>query len=359
MSKALMTSQTAIATLKGEGMMTALKAVLPPSMSVEKFIAIASAEIKSPALAKVTEPSSIVLSVYHAAKLGLSLNKHMGEAYLVPFSDYKSGKTLAQFIPGYKGVIKLARQAGVKDIQVTMVYEKDEFSWWEDETGTHYKLIPTMEAKPGKMVAVVTRAVLEDGTVSVLLSRRNKLDKIKDMAMKKTRGSGPWKDWEDEMYLKTAVKQHCKLLPQSEQTAMAFRQDDAFEGAPVDGEVPEELAGIIDADYTEVVEQVNAGASEEVATGKPEVSKVVPKTAQATTPTQPTPEPAPATAPEADGYIGYMQSLAEKLGMSSEQALDKLKFGIGKMCSSFAEVPVADRHKAQQYLEVLVKKAGK
>jgi recombination protein RecT len=277
-SKAVTTAATAIATLNTPNLIKALKAVLPKGMSVDRYLAIAVAEIKGVSLAKVTVPESIIVAVYHAAKLGLSLNPHMKEAYLVPFNDRKNNRCLAQFIPGFKGLQKLCRNAGMKDMSVTVVYSGDSFDWWEDETGTHYTLRPLNELDRGTIKAVVTRATLPDDTVSVKITPIDYLTKVMESALKKTNGTGPWKDWPEEMAAKTGIKYHCKSLPQSEQLASAIAADEVFEGAPIDSSVPSELSGAVDADYTDIVNQTNEASQK--APNKPVTE--APKPADAT-----------------------------------------------------------------------------
>jgi len=256
------TALVAVERLRNPQMILALKGVLPAGLSVERFVAIAAAEIKSQALSKVEDVNSILLGVFHSAKLGLSLNPHMGEAYLIPFSckvqkqDPANGQIVtkkeitAQFIPGYKGLIRLARNAGMRDIQPVVVHERDSFDYHEDETGFHFTLKVCPEMNRGKVICVITRATLEDGTISVKPTWIDKLEKVKAAALIKTRNTGPWTTHPEEMMAKTGIRGHCKTLPQSDALATAIRADEMVEeGAPADNTIPSELDGIIDADY--------------------------------------------------------------------------------------------------------------
>jgi len=276
MSQQKNTALVAVEKLKSPEMVKAIRGVLPETVSVDRFLAIAAAEIKNPNLASITDVSSILLGVFHSAKLGLSLNPHMGEAYLVPFrckvkrrdaatGEMVEGKeTIAQFIPGYKGLVKLARNAGLKDIQPTVVHEKDEFEHWEDEAGFHFKLKTSHELNRGRVVCVITRAILNDGTSSIKVTWADKLEKIKKAALNKTHNTGPWDTHPDEMAAKTGIRHHCKTLPQTDALAYAVRADETLEGGPVDGAVPDELAGVVEADYQVVNEPADTSSKPDV-----------------------------------------------------------------------------------------------
>ena len=69
-----------------------------------------------------------------AGELGLEVGGLLGEAYLVPFNNkVKHGNTerwekQAQCIPGYKGLIKLARQSGEIESVSARLHGVDKFS---------------------------------------------------------------------------------------------------------------------------------------------------------------------------------------------------------------------------------------
>jgi recombinational DNA repair protein RecT len=175
-------------------------------------------------------------------------------------------------------VVKLARQAGMKDMYATVVHEKDRYRYWEDDSGRHYELERTQEDDPGKVKCVISRAVLEDGSISLTETPWIKIKKIRDQALTKTRGTGPWCDWPEEMMIKTGLKQGCKTLPQSDNLAAALSADDGVEiGIPA--AVPEEMIGAVDAEYKELVDESREAAKEEPAAEapKPESKAPVPE----------------------------------------------------------------------------------
>jgi recombination protein RecT len=261
---------------------------MPRGVDVSRWLAITSAEIKGPELAKVEDVNSILIGIFQAAKMGLSLNKTMGEAYLVPFNVSQkqpdgSWKKLriAQMMPGYKGLTKLARQAGVKDVRSTVVFKKDDFQCYEDESGVHFTLKPCMEEDRGGAVAVVASATLEDGSTTARLVRLPELLKTEKDALAKTQGKGPWVDHRDEMLAKTGIRRLCKHLPQREELAMAIRADEVWEDGVKQSEIPSELVqhGIVDASYQEVIDSQESSQSR--TGGKPVVEMPQPSATQA------------------------------------------------------------------------------
>lgn len=102
----------------------------------------------SPQLQKAFQdsPLTIIQSALKAAAFNLPIDPALGQAYIVPFNDYKSGKTNAQFIMGYKGLIQLAIRTGAySKLNVTDVRQGElisfdrltediEISFVQDET---------------------------------------------------------------------------------------------------------------------------------------------------------------------------------------------------------------------------------
>lgn len=65
----------------------------------------------NPALGKCDQVS-IIAACLQAQTLNLSLNKNMGQAWIVPFEDRKNNRTMATFQIGYKGYVQLAIRSG-------------------------------------------------------------------------------------------------------------------------------------------------------------------------------------------------------------------------------------------------------
>ena len=111
-----------------------LAAALPRHMHADRMIRLACTEFaKNPMLQDCT-PVSVFGSIIQASQLGLEIGV-LGQAYLIPFKkNFKVGgewksQMECQFIPGYKGLIALARRSGeVTSIETNIVYDQDKFS---------------------------------------------------------------------------------------------------------------------------------------------------------------------------------------------------------------------------------------
>ena len=96
-----------------------LKKALPPHVSVEKFLRVAMTALQqNPGLVNM-DRNSLFASVVTAAQLGLLPDAQLGEAYFVPF------KGKVTLIPGYRGLIKLARQGDIGFVEAEIVCAHD------------------------------------------------------------------------------------------------------------------------------------------------------------------------------------------------------------------------------------------
>lgn len=178
---------------------------LPSQMNPERMARIATTVLKStPALARCT-PHSFLGALMTASQLGLEPGP-LGESYFVPF-----GRDVT-FIPGYRGLIKLARNSGLLvDIWAEIVYEKDEFAY---TLGLHRDLkhVPATGER-GKPIYVYAAAQLKDGGTPFVVLTHAEVEAIRSRS--RASKNGPWvSDW-GPMAKKTAVKQLAKWLPLS------------------------------------------------------------------------------------------------------------------------------------------------
>lgn len=191
---------------------------LPKHMNPDRMARIATTVLRqTPALARCT-PESFLGALMTASQLGLEPGP-LGEAYLVPY-----GNTVT-FIPGYRGLVKLAFQSGrMESIAAHVVYEADEFTY-------QLGLSQVLEHKPaltddrGKPVAVYAVARFKDGGHAFEVMGISQVEAIR--ARSKAGRSGPWvTDW-DAMARKTVVKQLAKWLPLSPEFADAAARDES------------------------------------------------------------------------------------------------------------------------------------
>lgn len=208
---------------------------LPKHMNPDRMARIAlTAFRQSPFLGKCDQ-LTIFAAVVQSAQLGLEVGL-MGEAHLVPFKTKDGWK--CQLIPGYQGLIKLARNSGlVKDIYAHEVREKDEFQMvlGLERSLTHKPLtengFPASDDARGKITGFYAVAVFKDGTISFVAMSRHEVERIRDnskgyQASKRNNLPSPWDSEFTAMGVKTAIRRLCKFMPKSPELATALSLDD-------------------------------------------------------------------------------------------------------------------------------------
>jgi len=215
-----------------------IMAALPRHMTAERMIRVCNT-----AVAKVPElldcdPRSLIGAIVQASQLGLEPDGTLGHAYLIPFNNRKSGRKECQFIPGYKGLIELARRSGqISTIYAQCVYANDRYSF-------AFGLDPKLEHTPtdgdrGDMVAAYAVARLRDGGAQFEWLWKKEVDSVRQQS--RAGNSGPWVTHYGEMAKKTALRRLCKLLPTSPELARAVALDEQAESS-----VPQGLDSLVD-----------------------------------------------------------------------------------------------------------------
>jgi len=192
-----------------------IAARLPKHMTVERVMKVLmTAAVKTPKIMECTK-ESIFLSIYQGAELGLEPGSSLGEGYLVPYSN------TCQFIPGYRGLIALARRSGeIVSIEAHTVHVKDEFVI---EFGLNPRLVHRpafLEPDRGDIVGFYAVARLKDGGIQYEFMSRGEVDAIR--AKSKAGKFGPWVDHYPEMGKKTVIRRLAKMLPLSVEMAGAL-----------------------------------------------------------------------------------------------------------------------------------------
>jgi recombination protein RecT len=217
-----------------EAMKSQIALALPKHVTPERLLRVAMTSIQRTPKLLECDRTSLYAAVMTAAQLGLEPDGVLGQAYLVPFA----GKV--QFIPGYKGLITLARNSGeVSSIQAQPVCEGDEFSfsYGSDE---HLHHVPALGER-GKLTHFYAYARFKDGSFHYEVMSLAQVLAVRDgskgwqAAVKYAKpGQGPDSPWHthfEEMGRKTAIRRVAKYLPLSVQRAAAI--DEAVErGVP-------------------------------------------------------------------------------------------------------------------------------
>lgn len=206
----------------------AIAKALPRHMNPERMARIATTVLRqTPALSRCT-PESFLGALMTASQLGLEPGA-LGEAYFVPYG------TVCTFIPGYRGLIKLARQSGlVADIYAEVVRANDSF---QVKLGLNRDIQHDIvdRVNRGDVTDVYAVAKFKDGTSTFVTMTVAEVEAIRTRS--KAGRNGPWvTDWE-AMAKKTAVKQLSKWLPLSAEFNTA---------AVLDGSVRTEVGDLVD-----------------------------------------------------------------------------------------------------------------
>lgn len=199
-----------------EAQRTRITQVIPAAMAgftPSRAIAVVlDACARQPALLEC-DPKTVVRACIAAAEVGLELGSPLGEAYLVPFYNGKRGCKEAQFIPGYKGLIKLmSLDSRVSHVDATLVCEADTFEW---ERGTHPKVVhrPGIGTKRlrGDIIAAYSVIHYAHGAAAFEVMDIDELNEIRDESQKKDKyKTGPWWKYTSEMYRKCPIRRLAK-----------------------------------------------------------------------------------------------------------------------------------------------------
>ncbi len=269
--------------LKGllERNMASLKQILPKHVSPERLVkTLLMAVSRQPDLLECTQ-ESIIEGVMRSAELGLDLSGTLGEAYLVPFNTKikipdKSAKgyceefrKLATFIPGYRGLAKLARQSGeVGRIEAEPVYEADRFVFKKGTTAA-LEFEPAFTSPDrGKCLGYYALIMTKDDS-QPLVAEFMSMKQVKAIQAQAKSGKSPaWRNHFDEMGRKTVFRRAAKWAPLSgEKWQNALSADnadfdlDSFEVVEATATAAPSAAAIIGEPEAPTI---NAGAREYV-----------------------------------------------------------------------------------------------
>jgi recombination protein RecT len=182
---------------------------LPENVPAKRFVrAAVTAVLQNPALAEA-QPDSIIQALLRSAQDGLLPDGR--EAALIVFNT-KDGKK-AQYLPMIGGYRKIAAEYGWS-LRTSVVYEKDEFDF---ELG----LDPRLEHRPvrpgaeqGEPIAAYAVARHKHFPTEFEVMTKAEINKVR--ASSRSSDVGPWEDWTEQMWEKTAGRRLFKKLPLGE-----------------------------------------------------------------------------------------------------------------------------------------------
>ena len=250
---------------------------LPKHMDPDRLARIATTVLRQTPQLGAADPASFLGALMTCAQLGLEPGP-LGHAYLVPFRNNKTGTIEVTFIPGYRGLLDLARRSGqVQSVAAHVVKDGDHFDY---TLGLH----PRLEHKPGDQRGQTTHvyAVVhyKDGGYDMEVMSTQDVEDIR--ARSKAAKSGPWvSDW-DEMARKTVLRRLAKRMPMAVEMAQAVAQDERVRTAispdeldvtpPTADPDPEAIDGEVVDDWPQTAAPPDAEPAGEPAPGPAEAA---------------------------------------------------------------------------------------
>lgn len=213
------------------------------ALDPERFTRIALTVVRQNRKLMACRANTVLGALMTCAQLGLEPGP-LGEAYLVPYGD------VCTFLPGYRGLVKLAWNSGqIKHIDADVVYEDDLFDY---EKGTS----PFLRHKPargerntvnGATHAYAVVSMTNGGSSFVVLSVEE-VERIRRTYSKSGhKNDNPWQTEWSEMAKKTVLRRLSKIMPLSAGVNLALAAEGTVRtnveqsieeaAATVDGEV--------------------------------------------------------------------------------------------------------------------------
>lgn len=305
--------------LQGDAFKRELSALLPKTMSPERFAKIAFQAVhRNPDLLKCTQESFFNCLLQLGA---IGLEPDGRRSHLIP---YGSECTL---IIDYKGIAEiLRRNHDVSSMHCDVVYTRDEY---DAEQGTNQHLRhKRAHGDRGVPILAYSFVRLPDGSQEFEEMTIGEIEAVRKRS--KSPNKGPWvTDW-DAMARKSVFRKHSKMLPLSPESREAIERDD-------DGDSLAEPVGFAN---TVPAKAVIAQAPERPRRGRP--PREIP---QDTIPFPPAEEPAQETSSVAQQQQGEAPVSAAKpppLSQSVKEKLDAAGFKEPELLGILVAVRLAD-----------------
>jgi recombination protein RecT len=211
---------------------TRLQHLLPPHIAPVQFEAVVMTAVRRSPQLLHADRASLFEACVQAASHGLLPDGSDG--IITTFKDTRSGKTLAQWLPMVKGILKRARELGdLTAINAYPVYEADNF---HVELGDTPKIthVPSMGTKRGEIVAAYAIFKNGDEVIHREIMTREEIDKTRKVS--RASSGGAWRDWYPEMARKTVIRRGAKSVPMSMALSEIIQHEDQY----VDFNMPKE-----------------------------------------------------------------------------------------------------------------------
>lgn len=177
--------------------------VMPPGVTVEKFIRVVHSAIQENPDLLSMDRSSLFAACMKAAQSGLIPDG--AEAALLPY------KGKVRFTPMVKGITKKIRATGIKSMTVIHVHANDKFRYWVDDSGQHLEHEPVVFGDKGAPLGVYMQVIDKDGNSEVETMDNGQLEAIKKASP--SGNGGPWGGpFKSEMEKKSVIRRMAKRM---------------------------------------------------------------------------------------------------------------------------------------------------
>lgn len=202
--------------------------MVPAGIDAKRLTQAFIAYIESDPKLLACSPASIRDSYFDCARLGLWPGPQ-GHMYVLPY-----GKK-ATPIPGYKGLLVLAKRGGtIHKIEARVVRENDEFAY-KLGIAPDLQHVPKMSDR-GDPTHAYAVAFFFKGEPQFIVMERDEIEQIRDGVTRWQ--DGPWNNNPGEMWKKTAIRRLCKVVGTDEVMAHAFSLEDTELGPQGSRPVP-------------------------------------------------------------------------------------------------------------------------
>jgi recombination protein RecT len=213
-----------------EKMKPQLAMALPKHLTADRLLRVAMTAVQNTPKLLDCDRTSLYSAIMTCAQLGLEPDGVLGQAYLVPYAGR------VQFVPGYKGLITLARNSGeVATIVAREVCENDVFEY-NQASGDPPHHPFSFTADRGRVIGFYAVAKFKDGSFQCEAMSVRDVEVIRDnskgyryaLSVAKAKNKEPDTPWHNnfvEMGKKTVLRRLAKYLPMSVQKAATIEDN--------------------------------------------------------------------------------------------------------------------------------------
>lgn len=204
--------------------------ILPKHLSADRMARTMLLAMTRQPLLYECSVESILQAFLTCSELGLEPGGIRGYMYLVPFWNSRIKGYECQTIPGYRGLMHLAKSCqDISYITARVVHAADRF---EAVYGLTENLVhePCLDDNRGPAVCVYAVAHWRTGDKQFEIMTRSQIESIKSRSRSRDKNGnivGPWVTDEDEMWRKTAIRRLMKYMELSDSLERAIDLDDA------------------------------------------------------------------------------------------------------------------------------------